>query len=268
MGFIKRLCSCLFLYLFVNVVQAEQYVVGAQNIEYFPHYDFTSKVDKGVGWAILEAFSDASGHEFVYLDMPVRRLQIELNKGNVDFVYPDNPRWNSKGTTLGEKTFSNPVAYTLSGTLVRSEDIGKGIDFVKKLAIPQGFTPVKWQNRLDANLLTLVPLEKTYNAISLLQQKEVDAVDLEYHVGKYFTQSYPQLGPFSVDVTLPFIDVPFLLSTLRHPDVIEELNLFLENNQKLITSIYEQYDISLPDALIEKFRKEQMVNKEDVWKPL
>ena len=45
-------------------------------------YDFTSKVDKGVGWAILEAFSDASGHEFVYLDMPVRRLQIELNKGN------------------------------------------------------------------------------------------------------------------------------------------------------------------------------------------
>ena len=99
------------------------------------------------------------------------------------------------------------------------------------IAIPQGFTPVKWQSRIDDNLLSLVPIEETYNALSLLQHKEVDAVDVEYHVGKYFMKSYPQLGPFSVDVTLPFIDVPFLLSTLRHPEIIKELNLFLINNQ-------------------------------------
>ena len=138
MGDIKRTFYCLLFIFGGNLAQAEQYIIGAQNIEYYPHYDFTSNVDKGVGWAILEAFSDASGHEFVYLDMPVRRLQIELNKGNVDFVYPDNPRWNSEGTTLGEKTFSKPVAHTLSGTLIRSEDIGKGLNFIKKLAIPEG----------------------------------------------------------------------------------------------------------------------------------
>ena len=268
MGDIKRTFYCLLFFFGGNLAQAEQYIIGAQNIEYFPHYDFTSNVDKGVGWAILEAFSDASGHEFVYLDMPVRRLQIELNKGNVDFVYPDNPRWNSEGTTLCEKTFSKPVAHTLSGTLIRSEDIGKGLNFIKKLAIPQGFTPVKWQKRIDDNLLSVVPIEETYNALSLLQHKEVDAVDVEYHVGKYFTQSYPQLGPFSVDVTLPFIDVPFLLSTLRHPEIIKELNLFLVNNPRLISDIYEKYDISLPEDLIERFRTEQNVEEDDVWKPL
>ena len=113
MGYIKRTFYCLLIIFGGNLAQAEQYIIGAQNIEYFPHYDFTSKVDKGVGWAILEAFSDASGHEFVYLDMPVRRLQIELNKGNVDFVYPDNPRWNSADTTIDQKTFSKPNLFFL-----------------------------------------------------------------------------------------------------------------------------------------------------------
>lgn len=156
----------------------------------------------------------------------------------------------------------------MSGTFVRSEDVGKGINFIKKLAIPQGFTPVKWQSRIDDNLLSLVPIEETYNALSLLQHKEVDAVDVEYHVGKYFMKSYPQLGPFSVDVTLPFIDVPFLLSTLRHPEIIKELNLFLINNQSLISNIYEKYDIALPDELVERFRTEQNIEKNEVWKPL
>ena len=35
---------------------AERFIVGAQNLSYFPHYDFESDVDKGVGWAILEPF--------------------------------------------------------------------------------------------------------------------------------------------------------------------------------------------------------------------
>ena len=79
-------------------VSADTYIVGAQNIEYYPYYNFSSDHEKGLGWAILEAFSKQSGHRFVYLSMPVKRLQIELKKGNVDFVFPDNARWHDQIT--------------------------------------------------------------------------------------------------------------------------------------------------------------------------
>jgi len=59
---------------------ADKFVIGAQRLDYFPHYDFTSSRDRGVAWAILEAFSKYSGHELVYLSLPVKRLQIELQK--------------------------------------------------------------------------------------------------------------------------------------------------------------------------------------------
>lgn len=81
-------CIGLFIgCLFSLNIYADKYVIGAQNLAYFPHYDFASSTDKGVAWSILEAFSEASGHEFVYLSLPIRRLQLELVKGNVDFEY-------------------------------------------------------------------------------------------------------------------------------------------------------------------------------------
>ena len=89
---VALLCGCL---ASINI-SAGKYIIGAQSLAYFPHYDFSSTVDKGVAWSILEAFSEASGHKFVYVSLPIRRLQLELAKGNVDFVYPDNRGWKTQ----------------------------------------------------------------------------------------------------------------------------------------------------------------------------
>eukprot|EP00493_Phyllostaurus_siculus_P018194 UN18480 len=66
------------------------------------------------GWArpSLKHFPNKSGHQFVYLSMPVKRLQIELKKGNVDFVFPDNPRWNNSLTYNLNKIYSTPLVET------------------------------------------------------------------------------------------------------------------------------------------------------------
>ncbi|CAA0299884.1 conserved exported hypothetical protein [Alteromonas alvinellae] len=128
---------------------ADKYIVGAQGLAYFPHYDFSSPVDKGVAWSILEAFSEASGHEFIYLSLPIRRLQLELVKGNVDFVYPDNRGWYNSITTSSDKYFSLPLTNAVTGTIVKRENVGKGIEKIKHLAMPLGFTPVNWQQRID-----------------------------------------------------------------------------------------------------------------------
>jgi len=251
--------------LSISVV-AEKYVVGAQDIDYYPQYDFTSNQDKGVGWAILEAFSEQSEHEFFYLSMPVRRLQMEMVKGNVDFVYPDNPRWYNPVTQTTDKTFSIPLVESLSATFVKPENVGKGIDAVQRLAFPLGFTPVKWQARINAKLVEIVSVTDTYTGLSMLHLDRINAIEIEYHVSEHFTRVYPQLGPFTLDVRLPHNSVPFQLSTIHHPTLISELNHFIQNNPDTIKNIFERYHIQSPKALVEAFRLAQGVEEKDLWR--
>jgi hypothetical protein len=260
----------LFLLLLISTefASADTYIVGAQNIEYYPHYDFAASNDKGLGWAVLQAFSEHSGHTFVYLSMPVRRLQMEMQKGNVDFVYPDSPRWYNQITKAEEKIFSETIAETLSVTFVKPPSVGKGFDSVKRLAVPFGFTPVEWQQRIDDNLTEITSVEDVYTGFSLLNTGRIDAIDIEYHVGQAVLERNPALGEFVIDVTLPHNIVNFRLSTIHHNTLINELNIFLSENTALIDALKKQYRIDDGTQIIESYRSQQGVRKEDIWSSL
>lgn len=269
MGFALRLrfFSLLFI-LNTAIVSADTYIIGAQNIEYYPHYDFAAENDKGLGWAILQAFAEHSGHTFVYLSMPVRRLQMEMLKGNVDFVYPDSPRWYNQITKADEKVFSSSITETLSVTLSKPRLLGKSIDSVQHLAVPFGFTPVKWQQRIDDNKTEITTVEDVYTGLSLLNTGRIDAMDIEYFVSKSVIDRHPSLGKYVVDITLPHNIVNFHLSTVKHEALIGELNAFLSENASLVNKIKKQYGVSDIREVIESFRKQQGKSESDVWKPM
>lgn len=245
---------CLF---FSSFLRAETFVIGAQNIEYYPHYDFASEVDKGYAWALLEAFSKASGHKFVYLDMPIRRLQLELLKGNVDFVYPDNPTWYNQIVPANKKVFSVPLTRALGGTIVKVSHLGRGIDTVKRLAMPLGFTPVKWQDRIDTGKTVLTTVTDTISALKLLHHERVDAANLEYHVAQYLASTLPNLEPITLDPSLPYTDVAFSLATIEHGNMIAQLDQFVQQNQMLIASLKSRYGVRVPQNIIDKLSSRQ-----------
>lgn len=263
----KQGVFCLLLIWISTAATAEKFIVGSQNIEYYPHYNFSSPIDKGVGWAILEAFSEASGHEFSYLTMPVRRLQMEMLKGHVDFVYPDNPGWYNDVTDTKEKYFSVALTRAVTGTFVKPKNVNKGINAIKRIAMPLGFTPVNWQARLDQNLIKIVSISDTFAGLSLLQLERVDALDFEYHVGNYYSNQSPQIGPFILDITLPHNEIPFMLSALRHQEVIEELNAFINNNPAIIDSIKARYGMTTLEALTQQVQTEFSIEDKDIWQP-
>lgn len=231
---------------------AEKFVIGAQRLDYFPHYDFTSPRDKGVAWAILEAFSKYSGHELVYLSLPVKRLQIELQKGNIDFVFPDNPRWDNGIQATKKKVFSDPLVHTLTGSFLTEEKRNKNISSIKTIALPKGFTPVKWKQRINSNLVKVIEVNDVYEGLQLVNQGKADAIDLEYHVVDYFVKRYPQLAGIELDITLPYKDVPFQLSTVNQPEVIAQLNQFLIEHASEVSQIVNSYQIKQPDALVKQ----------------
>lgn len=245
---------------------AGKYIVGAQNLSYFPHYDFSSPVDKGVAWSILEAFSEVSGHEFVYLSLPIRRLQLELVKGNVDFVYPDNRGWYNSITTSSDKYFSSPLTNAVTGTIVKQQNVGKGIEKINHLAMPLGFTPVNWQDRIDNQRTKITWVTNIQQGLALLYQERVDGLDLEYFVSQHFSQPPYKEDAFTLDLTLPHNEIPFSLSTLYHKDIIRELNDFISSNPELINSIKAKYEIISFEKLSQQLLKEQGLQTEEVWK--
>lgn len=266
---LRHVRSFLFaLALFTPAIQAETFIVGAQNIAYDPYYNFSSKHEKGLGWAILEAFSKQSGHQFVYLSMPVKRLQIELKKGNVDFVFPDNPRWSNSLTYNLNKIYSTPLVETFSVTLIKPENTNKGVSSIGKLVIPDGFSPVKWKKQISEGTVNTFTVASVYEGLSLLHNGEVDAMDIEYNVARHITRQHPQVGPFSADLTLPYNAVSFSLSTLKYPNIIEELNAFLHSKPETINKIKEKYGIEETKHLIKQLMKEQELRDNMLWSPL
>ena len=251
-------CIGLFIgCLFSLNIYADKYVIGAQNLAYFPHYDFASSTDKGVAWSILEAFSEASGHEFVYLSLPIRRLQLELVKGNVDFVYPDNRGWYNSITTSNDKYFSLPLTSAVTGTIVKRQNAGKGIEKIKNLAMPLGFTPVNWQERIDTQRTQITWVTDIQQGLALLYQERVDGLDLEYFVSQRSAPLSYEQDAFTLDLTLPHNEIPFSLSTLYHQDIISELNKFISSNPELIDSIKTKYGITPFEQLSQKLLIEQ-----------
>ena len=231
---------------------ADTLVVGTQDLHYFPHYDFTSDTDKGLAWAILQAFAEASDHELVYVPMPVLRLQKELAKGSVDLIYPDNPKWYNPVMDNAYKTFSAPLTQALGGTIMRQKYVGAGIDQIKRLAMPLGFTPVNWQKRVDERLTHLIRVNNTLNALELIVAEKADAANLEYHVVQHIAGSNPWMGSFTLDPRLPYDDVSFMLATIHHSKVINEFNAFMASQPQQIKALHQHYKMTPPKVIIEQ----------------
>lgn len=266
--FIQALSIILSFSSLSSTVKADTYIVGAQNIEYSPYYNFSSPHEKGLGWAILEAFSKHSGHQFIYLSMPVKRLQIELKKGNVDFVFPDNPRWSDQITHSLNKTYSLPLVDTFAVTLVKPKNKGKGISYVSKLIIPDGFTTAKWKTQISENTVSVVGVSSVHEGLLLLDNEKADAMDVDYNVAQRILRRYPNIGQFTADLTLPHNTVSFSISTLKYPSIIEEFNTFLHSNSQAIDEIKDKYGIEETLPLSLRLMKEQGLQKNALWSGL
>lgn len=232
---------------------AEKYIVASQNFNYYPHYNFLSETDKGFVWAVLEKFSQFSGHQFSYQPMPVLRLQRELEKGTIDLVYPDNPLFNNNQIFAKGKYYSNTIARTLSGTMVKSSRLGENINTIQRLSILLGFIPLKeWVNLVESKNVTLVQVITPLAALQLLALDRVDAAEVDYFVSQYQLQNNPEFKHFKFDPNLPKSIVEFKLSTIKHASLLDEINDFMQLHPKLIQQLKLQYGISEPELALQQ----------------
>ena len=233
---------------------AETYVVASQNIAYYPHYEFSAVKDRGYAWALLEAFAADRGIKFEYVSMPVLRLQIELEKGNVDFVYPDHPTWTNPVNDNATKHFSAPLTESLVGTFVKPERVGQGISSIRKVSIVLGFSPLYWQEHIDSGQTKLISVADNKSAIYMAQWDRADAFDMDYYVAKYLMQKLDDVDDFKLDPDLPVTVVEFCLSTVKNPELLLELNEFIASNPGLVAMLKARYNIGNARYRLESIR--------------
>lgn len=99
----------LFVVMFFNSpLRAENYVIGIEQIDYYPHYDFSRRQQRGYFVDLIQLFSEKTGHQFKFMPLPVKRLYQSANSG-IDLIYPDNPLWLQYNEPGIAKSFSAPV---------------------------------------------------------------------------------------------------------------------------------------------------------------
>ena len=237
-----RYCRVIFAILGLSLpsAYAKEFVVGIEDINYYPHYDFTGEQPRGYFFELMQLFSKKSGHHFKFQKLPVKRLYLSA-KDEVDLVYPDNPRWQQYLYASYPKTYSEPVIHTLGSTMVRPENRHIPVGRVKYLAIIHGFAPSRWLELKKIYSFKIVDVQDVPAALGLVLKKRADAAVVEYNVAQAYLAGHQKAGELVAGEQLPFTDVPFLLSTVHQPELIAEFNLFLEREQLAIQALKDKF---------------------------
>ena len=229
-------------------LSAETFIVGTQNVDYYPHYAFADVGPNGprqtYARAVFEAFAAASGHQFEFIALPTKRLHRRFfEKHRVDFLYPDNRRWTPELKADQPLYYSEPLAYSISGTLVRREDSALKEQQITRLATVRGFTPAKWRRRQAAGLVQVVETSSVPAAIQLTLLGRTQGCDIDYSVANYHLDKMNRPGSLVLNRNLPHAMVGFHLASIKHPVIIEEFNTFLANNSALLRQLRAKFGI-------------------------
>lgn len=229
--------------LFCSPVYAEQrtFVIGVEELDYFPAYAVQKGEYVGAAREIFDAFTQAMGYTFVYRPLPIKRLYAELLSGGIDFKFPDNPSW-APDTKQGQPVaYSAPIIGYVDGVLVRPENQGRGIEGIRTLGTVSGFTPFAW---LDVLREGRVQIKENPRMDLLLKQVALERLDGAYAsvaIANYQLESTLGMPSALVfDPRLPHSRDYYRMSTLAHAQVIAEFNAWLAANGTQVKAIKDR----------------------------
>ena len=241
---IKAVVLCWLLVTSFSAFSAQQqFIVCTEDINFYPHYDFTRPDSPGFANEVLALFSKEYGYRFSFQPLPVKRLYHELDN-LVDFIYPDNPNWTSLQRVDGQRLFSEPVIYNLGTTMVRPEQQHITLSEFRTLAVIHGFTPTAWLKIRQQYRFKLYEVPNAVSAINLVLKGQLDGADVEYNVAQHILRSQQQEGALVAATQLPRTRVSFHLSSVRHPEVLQQFNRFLLSHKAEIASLKQKYQLT------------------------
>jgi hypothetical protein len=241
MRVVVMLLTCC-LSFFSGATVAKSYVIGIEQLDYYPHYDFSSDHPRGYFFDLIQLYSQWSGDQFVFKALPVKRLYKDAAE-LTDFVYPDNLVWQPQLDIDHKVTkyYSDPVIYTLGGTMVLPENQQMRLKEFRLLANIHGFSPTLWVGLKKNYKFKILDVPDAESALGMTLKGRVDAANVEYNVAQYHLAQMKDSGTLVIAEHLPFTNLAFHLSSQKHPEQILRFNQFLREQQQQIQQLKQRY---------------------------
>lgn len=222
----------------------DTYVVGVEDLDYYPHYRAKGGDYQGFARDVLDLFATQQGIRFDYKPLPISRLYPAFLEGQVDFKYPDNPNWQQDAKAGKSISYSASVVQAIDGVMVLPSKVGATADSLKSLGTVRGFTAWDYLDRIKAGSLKVQ--EVTAFDASLQQgiNGRVDGVYMNVDVARYLLrENIQQPDALVFDAGLPHTQGSYQLASLKHAALIEQFNAFLAAQAEQINALKAKYQL-------------------------
>jgi ABC-type amino acid transport substrate-binding protein len=232
-------CFALLLCMIALPAAAQEEIrVGVELQPYQPYSDVENGEYRGYARDLLDAFAAEYGYRFVYTPLPVRRLLSDFLSDRVDLKFPDHPQWNADQKAGYDIHYSHPAAPYIDGILLKPQRLGQDLQRIELLGTQNGFTPWPYLPDIRAGRIRLIQANQIESLLRMASSDRVDAVYLNPKVVAHQLRQM-HMAPDSLvyDPSLPHVQDHYYLSSIRHPQLIEAFNRFLEERAEQVAEL-------------------------------
>lgn len=241
-----------FASIFISLVHAQteekkSFIIGVELIEYQPYFGFDpANPENYVGYAreFLDAFAKDKGYNLDYRMLPIKRLYAEFFAGDLDFKFPDNATWAMEEKEDKTIYYSEPACDFTDGLIVHTDDKDITVDKIMEIGTVRGFTPSAYSDLISSKK---VKVNETTSLPTLLKQVEAKRIDGAYGNIIVFCfalqNSDIEKKKLCFAEHLPHQKGSYMVSTMKYPEIINEINAFLKDNPELIDALRKKYHI-------------------------
>ncbi len=240
----RKIISILFTYFcIVSASNADNLIVGVESTQYFPQYQYENGEYKGYARELLDLFAKHNGHSLTYTALPVKRLLDAFLDSEIDLKYPDNKYWASDLKAKHAVNYSDAAVDYIDGTLVLPENLGQGVDKLKRLGTLRGFTAFDYFPHIEAGTVSIKENNNLESLIKQLQNKRIDGVYFNVNVAYYYLLNDQSSDKPVFDASLPHTKSSYTLSSIKRPDVIKQFNAFLVSHADEVAALKTKYKV-------------------------
>lgn len=240
----------LYLLLLINITThiiytetIKTYTIGVQDLtNQLPYSSYINGEYAGLARDILDLFAEKSGYRFIYKAYPIKRLYNLYLGGELDFKFPDNPKWMTDKKTVLDIHYTEMLEF-VDGLIVNNDCLGDDLSTVKKIGVPQGFTPSPYLTEIKKGNIKIYYNNNYPGLLKQLIHRKLDAVYMDIfsiYYNNFFDDHYNKIMSFDTDK--PYISGYFCLSSFQHTHILEELKTFLKNNKAEVELLKDRYN--------------------------
>jgi ABC-type amino acid transport substrate-binding protein len=128
--------------------------------------------------------------------------------------------------------------------MVTPSNKGKGLNRVKKLGTIGGYTAPAYNDLIANGQVKLIEVFSFSGLLKMVMLNRLDAAYVSVNPSIYqLREVIGNEGALTFDDALPFDKAEHLLSTMKNPEVVQQFNQFITDNQQLINDLKHKHRI-------------------------